>query len=154
MKRRGLRGITLFLAISASVVLACVCVLLLAGEYHAARYNLDTYDREYQGWQACRQMRPAYYDENKEAVGACLKNLEAARDNFWLHRSTVQLAGLFIIVGLGSAVMGYLATWGLVWLVGVGVRKFSRWLSLRSPPKLKKPVESPSHFHPDISAEY
>ena len=99
-------------------------------------------------------MRPAYYDENKEAVGACLKNLEAARDNFWLHRSTVQLAGLFIIVGLGSAVMGYLATWGLVWLVGVGVRKFSRWLSLRSPPKLKKPVESPSHFHPDISAEY
>ena len=71
MKIRGLRGIPLFLAIGVSVILACVSVLLMAGEYHSARFNLDTYDREYQGWQACRQMKPAYYEENKDAVSSC-----------------------------------------------------------------------------------
>ena len=154
MRRRGLRGVTLFLAISASVVSACVCVLLMAGEYHSARFKRDAHDREYQGWLACRQMNPAYYEDNKEAVSSCLKSLEAARDNFWLRRSTAQLAGLFIIVGLGSAAAGYLATWGLVWLVGMGFQRFMRWLSLRSPPKPKRPLDSGSAFDPDVSAEY
>lgn len=154
MRRRGLRGVTLFLAISASVISACVCVLLVAGEYHSARFKLDTHDREYQGWQACRQMNPAYFEANKEAMNSCLRSLEDARDNFWMKRSTAQLAGLFIIVGLGSAATGYLATWGLVWLVGMGFHRFFRWLSLRSPSKPKRPLESQSHLHPDISAEY
>jgi hypothetical protein len=154
MKRRGLRGIPLFLAISASVISACVCVLLMAGEYHSARFNLDTYDREYEGWQACRQVKPAYYEENQEAVSSCLTSLEAARDNFWLKRSTAQLAGLFIIGGLSSAAGGYGATWMLVWLIGVGCHKIVRWWSLRSSPKPKPPLDNQSHFRPDMSAEY
>ena len=154
MKRRGLRGIPLFLAISTSVVSACVSVLLLAGEYHSARLNLDAYDREYQGWQACRQMNPAYYEDNKGAMDSCLKSLEAARDNFWLRCSTAQLAGLFIIVGLSSGAGGYVATWGLVCLVGMGFHGFVRWLSLRSPPKPKRPLDSQAPLHPDISTEY
>jgi hypothetical protein len=154
MRRRNLRGITLFLAISASVVSACVCVLVMAGEYHSAKYNLDTHEREYQGWQACRQTNPAYYDDNKETVKSCLSSLEADRGNFWLELSPVQLAGLFIVTGLGSAAGGYLAVWALVWLLGLGFRKFLRWLSLRFSRKQKAPLDSQSHFHADVSAEY
>lgn len=153
MKRRGLRGVPLFLAISASVISACVCVLLMAGEYHSARFNFTTHDREYQGWQACRQMRPAYYEDNKEAVSSCLTSLEEARDNFWLRRSTAQLVGLFIIVGLSSAAGGYLAIWGLVCLVRISLRGVVRWLSLRSPPKPKGPLDSQSQLQPSISTE-
>jgi hypothetical protein len=154
MKRRGLRGVTLFLAISASVVSACISVLLMAGEYHSARFNLDTYDREYQGWEACRLTNPAYYADNKEAVSSCLTSLKAARDNFWLRRSTIQLAGMFIIAGLSSAAGGYVTAWGLVRLVGMGFHGFVRWLSLRFSPRPKKPLDSQSHLQPDISTEY
>jgi hypothetical protein len=154
MKRRGLRGIPLFLAISASVVSACICVLLMAGDYHSARSNLDTYDREYEGWQACRQIKPAYYEENKEAVSSCLTSLEAARGNFWLKRSRPELAGLFIMGGLGSAASGYLVIWMLVWLVGVGFHKGIRWWSFRASSRPKKPLDDQSHFQPDMSAEF
>lgn len=153
MKRRGLRSIPLFVAVSASVILTCISVLLMAGEYHSARFNLDTYDREYQGWQACRQMKPAYYEDNKEAVSSCLTSLEAARDNFWVKRSMGELAGLFIIAGLGSAAGGYLAIWGLILLIGVGFHKLVRWLSLRSPPKPGKPLECEPPLQSSISAE-
>jgi len=153
MKLRGLRGIPLFLAISASVVSACVCVLLMAGEYHSARFNFDTHDREYQGWQACRQMKPAYYEENKKAVSSCLKSLEEARENFWLKRSTTELVGLFIAAGLGSAAGGYVTTWGFLLLIGWGFQKCVRWLSFRSPPKPKRPLDSQSQLQPSISSE-
>ena len=152
--KRKLHGVTLFLAISASVVSACVSVLLMSGEYHSARFNLDTYDREYQGWQACCQTNPAYYEENKEAVSSCLKSLQDARDNFWLRCSTAQLAGLFIVVGLGSAAGGYLTTWVLVALVGMCFHWFVRWLSLRSPPKPRKRPDRQSPFQADVSAEW
>ena len=152
--RRRLHGVTLFLAISASVVSACVSVLLMAGDYHSARFNFDTQDREYQGWQACRQTNPAYFEANKGAVESCLKNLEGARDNFWLRRSTVQLTELFIIVGLGSAAGGYLTIWVLVWLIGMGFHRMARWLSLRSPPKTRGPMDRQSHLHADVSTEY
>jgi hypothetical protein len=154
MKIRGLRGIPLFLAIGVSVISACVCVLLIAGEYHTARSNLDTHDREYQGWQACRQMRPAYYEDNKEAVSSCLTSLDAARDNFWVKRSTVQVAGLFIISGLGSAAGGYLVTWGLILLIGLGFHRLFRWWSLRAPSKPKEPLEGHPPIPPSISTQY
>jgi hypothetical protein len=153
MKRRELRGVTLVLAISTSVVSACVCVLLMAGEYHSARFKRDAHVREYQGWLAFRQINPAYYADNKEAVSSCLKSLDEARDNFWLQRSTVELGGLFIIAGLGSAAGGYLVTWGLLWSIGMGIERFMRWLSLRSPPKPKEPLDSGTASDPDVSAE-
>jgi hypothetical protein len=152
--KRKLHGVTLFLAISASVVSACVSVLLMAGEYHSARFNLDTYDREYQGWQAFRQTNPVYFEANKGAVDSCLKSLEGARDNFWLRRSTAELAGLFIVVGLGSAAGGYLTIWVLVALAGMGFHCFVRWLSLRSPPKTRKRPDRQSPLPTDVSAEW
>jgi len=153
MKLRGLRGIPLIVAISASVILACISVLLMAGEYHSARFNLETYDREYQGWQAFRQMKPAYYEDNKEAVGACLTSLDAARDNFWVKRSMRELVGLFILAGLGSAAGGFLAIWGLILLIGMGFHKLGRWLSLRSGPKPGRPLECEPPLQSSISAE-
>lgn len=154
MKRRGLHGITLFLAIGASVVLACVSVLLMAGEYQSARFDMDTHVREYQGWQAFRQTNPAYYEDNKEAVSACMKSLEAAQDNFWLQRSKAELVGMFIIAGLGSAIGGYLAIWALVGVIGIGLQKVVKRLSLRSPPKQRRPLDSPPPLQSNISPEY
>lgn len=153
MKRRELHGITLLLAISASIVSACVCVLLMTEDYHSAQFNLDSYDREYQGWQAFSLTNPAYYADNKEAVSSCKKSLEAARDNFWLKRSKSELAGMFIIAGLSSAVGGYVVAWGLVCLVGMSFHGFVRWLSLRFSPRPKRPPDSRVDLQPDISTE-
>ncbi len=68
MKRKyGLRKITLFLSISVSVFSACICVLLMASEYYSARHKLDIYSKESQGWEACRQTEPTYFEANAEA---------------------------------------------------------------------------------------
>jgi hypothetical protein len=154
MRLRRLYGFTLFLAISVSVISACVSVLLMAGEYHSARLNLNAHDREYQGWQACRQTNPVYFESNAEAVNACLSSLESARDNFWLRCSKAEVAGLFIVAGLGSAAGGYLAIWGLVGLIGIGYHRLSRWISLRSPPKSRARLEDQSDLHPDSAEEH
>ncbi|MHC4679781.1 MAG: hypothetical protein ACYTEK_13880 [Planctomycetota bacterium] len=138
-----LRGLTFFLATSASVACACVCVLLIAGEYHSARFNLDTQDREYQGWQAFQKTNPAYFEANKEAASSCATNLNEARDNFWVKLPKTHLIGLFVAAGLGSAAGAYLATWTVVWLVGTGLSRFARWLSLcfqRKPKKRKSGI--------------
>jgi hypothetical protein len=133
-----LRGLTFFLATSASVACACICVLLVAGEYHSAHLKLDTQDREYQGWDAFRKTNPAYFEANEEAAGACARNLSEARDNFWVKLPKTHLIGLFVATGLGSATAAYLATWALVWLVGTGLCRFARWLVLCFQPKLKR----------------
>ncbi len=130
MKRRyGLRSITLFLSICVSVFSACFCVLLMAGEYYTARHKLDIYNKEYEGWEACRQTEPTYFKSNAEAVSSCLKNLEEAKGNFWVTLPKNQKIALFVSAGLGSAIGGYLAVW-FVWFGGTGVYRFIRWVKL------------------------
>jgi hypothetical protein len=129
MKRKcGLRSVTLFLAICVSVFSASFCVLLMADAYHSARYKLDTHSQELQGWEACRQTKPAYYEANAEAVNTCRKSLEEAKDNFWVKLPKAQSIGLFVLAGLGSATGGFLATWAIVWFVGLGIYRFIRLL--------------------------
>ena len=125
-----LRGLIFFLATSASVACACICVLLIAEKYHSARLKLDTQDREYQGWEAFRKTNPAYFEANEETAIACATNLSAARDNFWVKLSKTHLVGLFVAAGLGSATAAYLTTWAAVWLAGTGLCRFARWLAL------------------------
>ena len=126
MKRKcGLRNVTLFLAICASVFSACFCILLMADDYFWARYKLDTHSKEFQGWEACRQTKPTYYEANAEAVNACLESLEEAKDNFWVKLPKAQFAGLLILAGLVSASGGYLVTWAVVWPIGFGIYKFT-----------------------------
>lgn len=125
-----LRGLTFFLATSASVACACICVLVIAEKYHSARLKLETQDREYQGWEAFRKTNPAYFEANQESASACATNLSAAKDNFWAKLSKTYLVGLFIAAGLGSAAVAYLTMWTVVWLIGTGLSRFARWLAL------------------------
>ena len=128
-RKSKLRSVTSFLAICVSVVSACICVLLISGEYHSAHFNLDTYDRELQGWQACRQTNPEYFMANEQAVNSCLTSINQAQDNFWVKLPKAHLIGLLVLAGLGSAASGYLATWAVVWLVGISIYKCIRLLA-------------------------
>lgn len=124
-----LRGVTSFLAICASVVSACICVLLISGEYHSAHFKMDTYDRELRGWEACRQTNPAYFKANEQAVNSCLMSINETRDNFWVKLPKAQWAGILILAGLASASVGYLSTWIIVWLIGFVIYKLVRLLT-------------------------
>ena len=131
MKLHGkLRSVTFFLAICASGISASFCILLMAGEHQSARYRLEIHSLEFQGWEACKQTKPAYFKDNTEAVTSCIKALNEARDNFWVKIPKVQLAGLFVLAGVGGAISGYLVTWIVVWFVGSGIYRFIRWLGL------------------------
>lgn len=123
MTRNSMRMIILFLSICVSVFTACFCVLQMADEYYTARNKLSMYNKEYQGWEACRQTEPTYFKANEEAVSSCRKNLEEAKENFWVKLTKSKVIGLFTLAGLGSAVVGYLVVWS-VWLVCSGIYKF------------------------------
>lgn len=129
-RKRVLHGTTFFLAICVSAFSLCFCFMLMAGEYYSARKKLDTHNRELQGWEACRQTKPAYVKENAEAVNLCLKNLDEAKANFWVKLPKAQLVGLFVLGGIGSATGGYLVTWVVVLFGGLGIYKSIRWLVL------------------------
>jgi len=101
----------------------------MADDYFSARYKLDTHSQEFQGWEACRQTKPAYYEANAEAVNNCVESLEEAKDNFWVKLPKAQLIGLFVLAGLGSATGGFLATWAIVRFVGLGIYRFIRLLA-------------------------
>jgi len=124
------RSITFFLAVCASVFSASFCVLLMAEEYRSARYKLDRYNLEFQGWEACQQTKPAYFKDNAEAVSSCLKSLDQARANFWVQLTILQLVGLFVLAGLSSAIGGFLAAWLVIWFGGLCIYKFIRWMGL------------------------
>lgn len=140
MKRQSrLRGMAFFFAICASVISACICVLLMAGEYNSARFELDAYNRESQGWEACRQTQPTYYEANSDAVSLCARNLEQARENFWVKIPKTQLVGLLAAGGLGSASVAYIAVYGIIWFVGTAILRFTKTMALccRGTPKVQ-----------------
>lgn len=141
-RKKKLQGITSFLAICTSVVSACICVLLISGEYNSANYKMDTYDRELEGWEACRQTNPAYFKANEQAVNSCLVSINETRGNFWVKIPKSQFIGILILAGLTSASVGYFATWIAVFLAGFiiyeTVRLFSLPLSLISKKQIKQ----------------
>ncbi|MDT8301063.1 MAG: hypothetical protein RQ760_06220 [Sedimentisphaerales bacterium] len=163
-RKYGLRQITLFLSVCVSVFSACICVLLMANEYYTARNKLDMYSKESQGWEACRQTEPTYFEANAEAVSNCLKNLEEAKNNFWATLPKNQVITLFVLAGLGSAIGGYLAVWS-VWFCGTGVYRFIGWVKLcwqsksfRSVRRVKaqdivKEFEEPKEYHLEKDVE-
>lgn len=129
MKRKSrLRSAILSLAICAGIFCAWSCVLLMFGEYNSARHKLDVHRQELQAWEACRQTKPSYFRSNSEAVSSCLKNYNEARDNPWMSLPKERLIGLFVLAALGSAAVGCLATWIVVWLGVLAIYKFFRSL--------------------------
>jgi len=125
--KSGWYEFTLFLAIAAGIFSACYCVLSMTNNYYLARYNLDIYTQDLQGWDACRQTEPGYYKANAEVVNSCLKNLDSARENFWLNLTMSQLAGLFVLAGLGGAAGGYLSTWAVAWFGSSAISRLIRF---------------------------
>ncbi len=123
MKRNSMRRIILFLSICVSVFAACFCVLQIADKYYTARNKLNMYNNEYQGWEAFRQTESAYFEVNEEAINSCRKNLEEAKDNFWVKLPRRGVIGWFVLSGLGSAISGYLVVWA-IWFVCLGIYKF------------------------------
>jgi hypothetical protein len=149
MKHKSkLKGITSFLAICISVVSASVCVLLLSGDYHSAHYKMDTYNRELQGWEACRQTNPAYYKANEQAVNTCLANINEARTNFWVKVPKTQWIGILILSGLASASVGYFATWVVIWFVGFIIYELVRLLTFPFRLKAKRQASKKRNFKP------
>ncbi|UCE48862.1 MAG: hypothetical protein JSW47_01720 [Phycisphaerales bacterium] len=129
--KNNFRKVTSFLAMCAGITTACICVLLIADEYHSARSKFEMHNREVQGWEACRQANPAYYEASKKTVNSSRQKLAEAESNFWISIPRVQLAGFLALGGLASATAGYLATWGVVLLGRLGLHKFSAWLTIR-----------------------
>jgi len=123
--------ITSFLAICVGITSACICVLLISGEHHSARSKFEIHSQQVQGWEACRQANPSYYEASEKAVGSSLENLVESQSNFWVRMPKVQLAGFLALGGLGSAALGYLATWAVVLLGRSGIRGFLRYREFR-----------------------
>ena len=146
--KSNLKSITSFLAICTSVVSACICVLLISGDYHAAHFKMDTYNRELQGWEACRQTNPAYYKANEKAINSCLANIDEARSNFWVKIPKTQWTGILILAGLASASVGYFTIWVVLWLVGFIMYKLVSSLTFLHKRNTKKPAPKKHNFKP------
>ena len=132
MKRTNrFHKITFFLAICAGITSACICVLLIAGEYHSARSKFDVHSREVEGWEACRQANPSYYKASEKAVSSSMESLAESQGNFWVKMPKVKLAGFLALGGVGSAALGYLATWAVVLLGRSGIKGFLKYREFR-----------------------
>jgi len=123
--------ITSFFAICAGITSACICVLLISGEYHSARSKFEIHSGEVQGWEACRQANPSYYNASEKAVGSSLESLAESQGNFWVRMPKVKLVGFLALGGLGSAALGYLATWAVILLGRSGIQGFLRYREFR-----------------------
>jgi hypothetical protein len=122
---------TSFFAICAGITSACICVLLISDEYHSARSKFEIHSQQVQGWEACRQANPSYYEANEKAVGSSLESLAESQSNFWVKMPRLQLAGCLAVGGLGSAAMGYLSIWAIFLLGRSGIRGFLRYREFR-----------------------
>jgi hypothetical protein len=130
MKRKNkIRSAVFSLAVCAGIFCAWCCVLLMVGEYQSAHRKLNVSKQELQTWEACRSTKPSYYESNAEAVSACLKNYNEARDNRWMSLPKEQLIGLFVLAAVVSAVGAGLVTWAVIWLICLSLYRFVRLLA-------------------------
>jgi hypothetical protein len=83
-----------------------------------------------EGWEACRKMKPEFYQANAEAVSASLKNLDEAQGNFWVNLPKSRLVGFYVLAGLAGAISGSLITWAVLWFTGLTVYESFRWFAL------------------------
>lgn len=130
-QKKSSHKIVSFLATCAGITAACICVLLIAGEYHSARSKFEVHNREVQGWEACRQANPDYYAASKTTVSSSRQNLAEAKSNFWIRIPKVQLAGFLVLGAVASAAGGYIAVWSIVLLGRLVLHKFNAWLTVR-----------------------
>ncbi len=131
MKRKTkFRNVTFLLAVCASTIAACTCVLMTADKYQSAQSNFNAHLQESQGWEACRLTKPDYFKAHEEEANNSKKNLEEAKSNFWVKRPKQELVGIFALFGVGSALAGYLAVWIVAMICYTCVRTLFRGLAL------------------------
>jgi hypothetical protein len=147
-KKNRVRSVLSILAICASVVSACVCVLLLSGDYHTAQFKMDTYSRELEGWEACRRTNLDYYKANESAVNSCQASLAEAGDNFWVKMPKPKLVGIFVLATLLSALGGYLVTWTVLWFISFGIFKVIRFFAFYRKFTSSKELQHRYKVHP------
>ncbi|TKJ34316.1 MAG: hypothetical protein CEE38_18610 [Planctomycetes bacterium B3_Pla] len=129
MKRKTkFRNVTFLLAICAGTIAACTCVLIIADKYHSAQSKFNAHLQESQGWEAFRRTKTDYFKAHEEEANNSKKNLEEAKSNFWVQRPKQELVGIFALVGVGSALAGYLAVWIVAMICYVCVRTLFRGL--------------------------
>jgi hypothetical protein len=122
--------ITLFLAIIVGVSCACYGVLSVADQYYRAQNKLNVCIESAQGWEACRKIKPEFYEANTDTVSTSMKNLDEAQNNFWVKLPKSRLVGLYVLVGLTGAVGGCLISWIVFWFSGMAIYESLRWLAL------------------------
>ena len=145
--KRGFRKVVLFLAAVFGVLCAYYGVMLVAGEYSWAQSKLNMYQEGVQGWEACRKMKPEFYEANTEAVSYCLAGLRKAQDNFWVNLPKSQLVGLHALAGLVGATTGFLVAFAVSWFGGLAAYESVRRLLLGFWDHLKQPVKKPHCQH-------
>lgn len=122
--------VTLFLAIIAGISCACYGVLLVADDYYRAQNKLNVCKENVEGWEACRKMKPEFYEANAEAVSTSLRNLSEAEKNFWVNLPKNRLVGFYALAGLAGAIGGGLITWAILWFAGLTIYEMLRWFAL------------------------
>ena len=144
---RRFRRVALFLAAVVGVLCAYYGVMLVAGEYSWAQSKLSMYQEGVQGWEACRKMKPEFYEANTEAVSYCLSGLNEAKENFWVNLPKSQLVGLHALAGLAGATVGFVAAFAVFWLGGLAAYESIRRLLFGFWDHLKQPVKKPRCQH-------
>jgi len=56
--------------------------------------------------------------------------LKMKKDLFWRNLSKQSLFGLFILVGLGGAMIGFLSTWLLFWFCVLALCTLIKWIAI------------------------
>lgn len=145
--KRRFRRVALFLAAVVGVSCAYYSVMLVAGEYSWAQSKLNMYQEGVQGWEACRKMKPEFYQANSEAVSYCLAGLNQAQDDFWVNLPRSQLVGLYVLAGSVGAVAGFLATFAVFWFGGLSAYEFVKRLVFGFRDHLKQQAKKPHCQH-------
>lgn len=121
--------ITLLLATLAGVSCACYGVLLVADEYYRAQNKLNVCRESVEGWEACRKMKPEFYEANAETVSISLKNLDEAQKNFWVDLPKSRLVGFYFLAGLAGAISGGFIAWVVLWFAGLTIYEVLGWFA-------------------------
>ena len=145
--KRRFRRIALFLAAVIGASCAYYSVTLVAGEYSWAQSKLSMYQEGVEGWEACRKMKPEFYQANSEAVSYCLSGLNQAQDNFWVNLPRSQLVGLCALVGMVGAVVGFAAAFTVLRFGGLAICEFVRRLVLNFRDHVRQQAKRPHCQH-------
>jgi hypothetical protein len=123
-----IRKLILVLAIIASFVCSSFCIMWINDRYSEARHKLNVSIEAAEGWEACRLMKPEFYQANTETASLSLKNVNQAKKDFWVRLSKTQLIGVYLAAGSLGAITGFLTVWIILLYSSMAVYGLFHWL--------------------------